>query len=416
MKHDADILIIGAGPAGAVAAALLVRQGWSVMVLERAHFPRFVIGESLLPAMMSVLDAAGLGEAVRRAGFQRKYGAFFTWREHAARIDFRDNASGENGDIFEVKRAEFDQLLIDGAVAQGAEVRYGQSVTGFVEDENGAELSVRDEASGEAYTLNARFVLDASGYGRVLARLLDLETPSSLPPRKVFATHLRDHISATDYDRNMITIATLANARDRWMWLIPFSDGTASIGVIGRPEQMDDSDPLAQLQGAVAEVPFLQRILSDAEWDIGVPVRAFSHFSASVKTLYGKRFALLGNAAEFLDPVFSSGVTIALHSAQLAANLVDRELRGEPTDWQREFADEVLYGVRVFQTYVQAWYDGRFQDVIYSSHDNPSMKRYISAILAGYAWDRRNPFVCEPERRLNMISDVVREYGFAPNA
>lgn len=416
MKHDADVLIIGAGPSGAVAAALLARQGWSVLVLERTHFPRFVIGESLLPAMMPILDAAGLGEAVRSAGFQRKYGAFFTWRDHAARIDFRDNAGGANGEIFEVKRADFDLLLINGAVAQGAKLRYGQSVTGFTELEDGARLSVCDDASGETYALSARFVLDASGYGRVLARLLDLETPSVLPPRKVFATHIRDHITAEDYNRDMITIATLADARERWMWLIPFSDGTASIGVIGMPHEMPDDMPLAHLQKAVTRVPFLHRILADAEWEIGVPVRTFSHFSANVSTLFGKHFALLGNAAEFLDPVFSSGVTIALYSAQLAANLLDRQLRGDAVDWQGEFSDEVRFGVRVFQTYVQAWYDGRFQDVIYSSHENPSLQRHISAILAGYAWDRKNPFVREPERRLNMLSNVVHEYGFAPDA
>lgn len=408
MKFKQDVLIIGAGPSGAVAAALLVRKGFRVLVLEKAHFPRFVIGESLLPAALSCLEQAGLAEAVHAAGFQRKYGVLFTWKARYESYDFRDNSANKNGEIYEVKRAEFDQVLIEGARKQGAEVRFGVTVSAYRDLEQGAELDVID-SSGHSDTIAARFVLDASGYGRVLAKLLDLDRPSELAPRKAFATHIRDNITATDYDRDMITIATLPQDRKKWMWLIPFSDGTASIGVVSESTRFNARvTDYEQVLTHAFEVPFFRRILGDADWSIGVPVSRFEAFSVNVKSLYGRHFALLGNAGEFLDPIFSSGVMIALHSARLAAEVLVRMLCGERVDWKTQYSDELNVGVRTFRTYLQGWYDGRFQDMIYAARDNPSIRRHISAILAGYAWDRSNPFVSAPERRMNMVSEALR--------
>ena len=127
---------------------------------------------------------------------------------------------------------------------------------------------------------------------------------------------------------------------------------------------------------------------------------------ANVKTLHGPGFALLGNAAEFLDPVFSSGVTIAMRSASMAAAVLHRQLQGEAVDWQTEFAEPLKRGVDTFRCYVEGWYAGTFQDVIYHPDSSPQIRRMISAILAGYAWDERNPFVSEPKRRLRMLSDI----------
>ncbi|SUO97216.1 NAD(P)/FAD-dependent oxidoreductase [Suttonella ornithocola] len=411
-NNDADVLIIGAGPSGAVAAAGLVRLGYKVLVLEKMHFPRFVIGESLLPSLMPMLDEVGLGDAVRAGGFQRKFGARFTWGECNVFIDFRDNFGNFNGEVYEVKRAEFDKLLIDAAEAQGVEVCYGQTVTDCQIDEKGVVLAVESE-NGEKYQVRGQFVLDASGYGRVLPRLLNLETPSDLKPRQVYSVHIRDKIDSANYDRDLITLATLPNDRQKWMWLIPFSDGTASTGVLGTPEEMECENPLAQIRAHADKVPYFKEILVNADWEIGAPVRCFKNFSANVKALCGERFALLGNAAEFLDPVFSSGVAIAVYSARLATQLLDRQFKGEQVDWQTAFEEEMRFGIRVFKTYVDGWYDGRFQDVIYSVKDSPDIRRYISSILAGYAWDRSNPFVVEPERRLNMVANAIREYGLA---
>ncbi|WP_304334868.1 NAD(P)/FAD-dependent oxidoreductase [Conchiformibius steedae] len=403
-----DVAVIGAGPAGAVAAALLLRQGFSVCVLEKQHFPRFVIGESLLPHCMEFLQEAGLLDAVAaEPSFQLKNGAAFTWGSRYTYFDFTDKFSAGPGTTFQVRRDRFDHILISEAAKQGADVRFGCAVEVFKQTEQSAVLSIRPE-QGEAYDLHCRFVLDASGYGRVLPRLLDLETPSNLPVRQAHFTHIDDHITAPDFDRDKILISTHSVHRDVWFWLIPFADGRSSIGVVGLPERFAEFNGAAEiLAHYTAGVPMLKRILANAVWDNGVPYRSIGGYSANVKTLYGKRFALLGNAAEFLDPVFSSGVTIAMHSAKLATDVLAKQLRGQPADWQNEFAQPLMVGVDTFRTYVQGWYDGRFQDVIFADSRNADISRMIASILAGYAWDEANPFVAKAERRLNALAETV---------
>ncbi len=132
-------------------------------------------------------------------------------------------------------------------------------------------------------------------------------------------------------------------------------------------------------------------------------------YSANVSTLASDKFALLGNAGEFLDPVFSSGVTIAMHSASLACDCLVRQLKGEAVDWQQDYAEPLMLGVNTFRTYVEAWYDGRFQEVIFFEDANPKIKQMICSILAGYAWDSNNPFVSESRRRLDLVVNLCRD-------
>lgn len=409
MNHQHfDIAIIGAGPAGAVAASLLNQQGFKVCVLEKQHFPRFVIGESLLPHCMEFIEAAGFLPAVQaEPSFQFKNGAAFTWGSRYTEIDFTDKFTAGHGTTFQVRRALFDDILIKEAKKQGVTVRFGDSVSAYNDDT--AELTVQPE-NGEPYVLQTKFVLDASGYGRVLPRLLDLETPSQLPPRAAHFTHIDDNITAPDFDRNKILISTHPKHRDVWFWLIPFADNRCSIGVVGLPERFagfDDSEHI--LKTFALQVPMLARILANANWDNEFPFRHITGYSANVKSLYGKHFALLGNAAEFLDPVFSSGVTIAMHSAKLATDVLSKQLRGQNVDWQTEFAEPLMLGVDTFRTYVNGWYDGSFQDVIYAEQRSPDITRMISAILAGYAWDESNPYVAKSERRLAALAEMVGE-------
>ena len=407
MNTNCDVAIIGGGPAGAVAAALLNKQGLRVVVLEKQHFPRFVIGESLLPHCMEFIEAAGFGDAVRaEPSFQLKNGAAFTWGGRYTYFDFTDKFSSGPGTTFQVRRALFDKVLIDEAAAQGVDVRFGHGVAAF--DNSGAEARLRIEADDGAYELSAGFVLDASGYGRVLPRLLDLETPSELPPRLAHFTHIVDNISSPTFDRDKILITTHPQHRDVWLWTIPFGDNHCSIGVVGTPDKLaGDSETV--LKKFALECPMLAEVLADAVWENEFPFRSIQGYSANVKSLHGRHFALLGNAAEFLDPVFSSGVTIAMHSAKLAADLLVKQFNGEAADWQREFDEPLMVGVNTFRTYVNGWYDGRFQDVIYADNRNADISRMLSSILAGYAWDTENPYVEKSERRLNALAELVGE-------
>ncbi|BBT19184.1 FAD-dependent oxidoreductase [Metapseudomonas otitidis] len=400
-----QVVVIGAGPSGAIAAALLKRKGHDVLILERQRFPRFSIGESLLSHCLDFVEEAGMLDAVMAAGFQVKHGAAFAWGERYTDFDFREKFTPGKGSTFQVQRAPFDQLLADEAARQGVEIRYEEEIIAADFSSDCPRLTVQ-RLDGSQYQVETAFVLDGSGYGRVLPRLLDLEAPSSFPVRQAVFTHIEDRIDDPAFDREKILITIHPEYRDVWFWLIPFSNGRCSLGVVGesshyanRPEDLD-----ACLKAFVAETPNLRRLLTNAVWD--TPARALGGYSANVKTLHGPGFALLGNAAEFLDPVFSSGVTIAMRSSSMAANLLDRQLNGEPVDWESDFATPLKKGVDAFRAYVEGWYEGTFQDVIFYQGGSPEIRGMICSILAGYAWDTRNPFVAEPKRRLRMISEL----------
>ncbi|MFA5631146.1 MAG: NAD(P)/FAD-dependent oxidoreductase [Porticoccaceae bacterium] len=411
MTETTDVAIIGAGPSGAIAAALLRQHGLRVTVLEQATFPRFSIGESLLPQCMEFVHEAGMAQAVDRAGFQYKNGAAFVRNGDYATFDFRDKFSSGPGTTYQVQRADFDHLLADQAAATGAEVRFGHRIEAFHYRDDGLPvLSYRDDLDRQCQ-LNAGFVLDASGFGRVLPRLLDLEVPSDFPVRMAVFTHIADHISNPNHDRDKILIVVHPEFDDVWYWLIPFSNGRCSVGVVARKDYFsgDTGTPeqlLAQLRSAIGESPDLSALLVDAVFD--TPARHIGGYACSVKSLWGPGFALLGNAGEFLDPVFSSGVTIAMKSASLSAPLVARQLAGGAVDWEREYAEPLRLGVDTFRTYVGGWYDGSFQKVIFSPRHQPQVRAMISSILAGYAWDTANPFVRESRRRLAALVEVCR--------
>ncbi|MCL2916449.1 NAD(P)/FAD-dependent oxidoreductase [Shewanella corallii] len=402
------VVIIGAGPSGSVAAALLKQQGIDALILERSSFPRFSIGESLLPACMRVLEKAGLVDAVNQAGFQFKNGAAFRRNGKYTAFDFTDKFSPGPGTTYQVQRANFDKVLADESAAQGVEIRYRHWLTDISFADGKALLSVATQA-GTDYQIEADFVLDASGFGRVLPKLLELEQPSCLPGRKAVFTHIKDGIVSAEhpeYDRDKILISVHPDNHDVWYWLIPFSNGSCSLGVVGEPEFFDtySGDNLDVLKAITFEEPGLAALLDKAEFCN--PAGELGGYSANVKSLWGKHFALLGNAGEFLDPVFSSGVTIAMESADLAVSALIRQLEGQNVDWQQEYAEPLMKGVDTFRAYVQGWYSGELQDVIFFDRPDPGIKQKVCSILAGYAWDSDNPFVAQPERRLKTLAQV----------
>lgn len=397
LQSSFDVVVIGAGPSGTVASALLNKKGYRVLVLEKEHFPRFSIGESLLPQSMEFLQQADMLTAVEDAAFQFKNGAAFSCGDQYAFFDFRKKFTKGIGTTFQVQRDRFDKILADEAQKQGVEIRYGQMVTKFNYDSDRVVLSVQNEA-GDVYQVKATFVLDASGFGRVLPRLLNLDRPSNLASRTSLFTHIQDNISDSQFDREKILISVHPVHKDIWYWLIPFSNGRSSIGVVAPREFLADmqGDSESKLRTLVSQTTMLASVLNNAEYDTRVAM--IDGYSCDVKKLYGEGFALLGNAGEFLDPVFSSGVTIALKSASLAADIVDRQLAGLQPDWESEFAKPLKQGVDTFREFVEGWYDGRLQTVIFSEEKGNDVKRMVSSVLAGYAWDVENPYVKNPSR------------------
>lgn len=399
-----DVLVIGAGPAGTVAASIINKAGYKVKIVEKQKFPRFVIGESLLPRCMEALTEAGFVDAVKEKGFQQKSGAKFVKNGKICDYFFADQFTDGWNWTWQVPRAEFDKTLADTVEKMGVPVYYETTVTGITF--NGSDsVTVVEDIDGNKTSIEAKFIVDGSGYGRVIPRLFNLDKPSNLPPRKALFTHTVDLKRSMDDEPNRITI--IVHQPGVWIWVIPFSNGITSVGFVGSEEffnqyQGDDETVLRQL---MASQPYLTERLEGV--DFVFEPRVLQSWSTTTDTFYGDGFVLTGNVTEFLDPIFSSGVTLATVSSQTAANLVIRKLQGEDIDWDKEYTEKLLQGVDTFRSYVMAWYEGTLDTIFFAEKQNHEIKKKICSVLAGYVWDLNNPFVSEHDTILKRLARTI---------
>ncbi|MFP4486574.1 MAG: NAD(P)/FAD-dependent oxidoreductase, partial [Campylobacterales bacterium] len=336
MRSSYDVVIIGAGPSGSMGAHKLAKAGLSVVILERLNFPRFVIGESLLPRCNEILEKNGLLDVIEKQGYIIKGGAIFIDEDKQEEIiDFSENIGQKWGSSFQVKREEFDSVLLEEAKKAGVEVLHEMSVSAYDQVNN---IIKAVDSDGKESSFKARFVLDASGYGRVLPKLLDLDIPSDLKLRSAIFTRIEGEIRREGYHEGFIDIVIHDNNKV-WLWIIPFSDGTTSMGIVCEEEYFTSRGISEEefFDEVVATHDYLREKLKNAKKLQGV--RSIQGYSASIKKMHGEGFALCGNATEFLDPVFSSGVTLALESSDRAGELIIKELGGEKVDWQKEYEE-----------------------------------------------------------------------------
>lgn len=400
-----DALVIGAGPAGTIAASIINKAGYNVQIVEKEKFPRFVIGESLLPRVMDHLEEAGLLEAVKKAGFQEKFGAKFVRGDEICDFNFEDQFSKGWNWTWQVPRSEFDKILADTAEANGVVIKYQASVTDIKFYGTDSVTTVIDK-EGNEHKIEAKFIVDASGYGRVIPRLFNLDKPSNFDPRKTHFTHFRDLKRPDGIDGNRITV--IVHQQRTWIWIIPFSNGVTSVGFVADPQFFIDfpEDATERMRGIINSDIHTKDRFGDAE--MMFEPRTIEGYAISTKQLYGDGYVLCGNATEFLDPVFSSGVTFAMESGNKAAKLVCETLKGNKVDWQKEYTEYMMQGINTFRSYVSAWYDGDLHEIFFSENPDPEIKKQICSVLAGYVWDLENPFVKRHDRALKSLANVIR--------
>ncbi len=399
-----DVLVIGAGPSGTVAASIIKKAGYSVKIVEKMKFPRFVIGESLLPRCMEALEEAGFLEAVKEKKFQEKFGAKFVDNGKVSDFFFANQFTKGWTWTWQVPRAEFDQTLADCCEQIGIPVHYETAVTAI--DFNGTDsVTTVEDAAGNKSQIEARFIVDGSGYGRVIPRLFNMDRPSNLPPRKTLFTHVKDVKRSMDDEPNRITI--IVHDKGIWIWVIPFSSGVTSVGFVGEPGFFNKVSGTSeeQLRALLASEPYLAERMKDVEF-VFEP-RVLESWSTTTSSFYGDGFVLTGNVTEFLDPVFSSGVTLATVSSQLAAHLVIRKLNGETIDWEKEYTEPMMQGVNTFRSYVMAWYDGTLGTIFFADKPDLEIKNKICSVLAGYVWDTSNSYVKNHGTALTKLAKLI---------
>ncbi len=406
MNHRfVEVLVIGAGPSGCVSAAYLHSQGIKVHVVEKSVFPRFVIGESLLPRCMDHFEEVGLLEGLKAFGFEKKFGARFIKGDKICEFDFSKKHTKGWDWTWQVPRADFDKVLVDELIKKGVEVSFGQEVVDVTINEKGISTTTIKDENGIPYQVEAKYIIDSSGYGRVLPRLLDLDKPSALPSHSSVFTHVVDVNRPEGREGTLITFDVVET--QVWLWVIPFSNGRTSIGYVGPTEFLEsfEGNNTEKLTQLLQLSSYYYKRFKGVEF-LFEPV-LIKNYSKSVKQLYGKGFVLTGNSAEFLDPVFSSGVTFATESALLGAKLITKELNKQPVNWEKEYSEYIKEGVRVFSSYVKEWYSGNLQTLFFHQPENPEVKRQICSVLAGYVWDKTNPFVTKHNRLIRTVAHII---------
>jgi len=409
--RSVDVLILGGGPAGSTAGALLAGAGIETVIVEGERFPRFHVGESLLPHNLPIFDRLGVQETVRSLPHtRRKEGASFVTADGSAHVAFWFDEALPPAlpHAYQVRRDEFDQALLANARAEGAEVLEGwRAFAPHWEGRRFVGLTVRDPDGGE-YALRCRVFLDASGQSSFLPSRMGWRFPYQRHRKIAAVSHFRGVWLPPGREAGNITIALTDGG---WFWLIPFADDTVSAGAVLDVEKWraGGTDPERLFNTAVEATPEVARRLAGALSLI--PFNAVQNFSYRVMHIGGDGFCIIGDAAGFLDPIFSTGVFIGTTAAASAAQDVieafARRKRVEGSDFGPTIALTRSLQ-RLFFSFIRSYYDPNFLAFFFNPSDTLQMKAALISMLAADVvrpgrWRRTSRY-----RLLQLLADLQR--------
>ncbi len=394
--HLHDVIIIGGGPAGSTAASLLATGGARVLVLEKEQFPRFHIGESMLPQSHKIWERLGVLETMYER-YMVKYGARFVCSrtERETTYYFEDAFDASVKSAFQVQRADFDDMLLRRSEALGAEVRHRWAVKDVILERDFVVGVRAEDPTGALHELRAKVVVDATGRDALLASRK--ATKQRLPglDKTALFTHYEGVPRQTGRDEGNIDIVT---APQGWWWNIPFKGELSSVGVVVSSAWMKSRRPGESLDAlydrALLDSPWMQRLLAKAERQ--APVRALADYSYRVDRYGGDGWVMIGDGTGFVDPLFSTGAHMAFSSAALAADLILEILRSDgdfsAARWA-EYERKVRRGGELFAGAVQAFYDGPLMERVFEQPQRKILRQTITSMLAGDVFHDDTPWI-----------------------
>ena len=381
MEPEYDVAIIGGGPAGSTAACLLARHGRKVVVLEREKFPRFHIGESLLPYSMNAFERLGVQEKLRGISMEKIGGEVASaCGSRKVRFYFRTGFRLSQTKSYQVKRADFDKLLLDHAAEAGAEVHEETRVEKVDFEADAARLDI--ETGGEKKAITARYVIDCSGRNSVLGSQFKLRKPyETLRKFSVFA-HFED---VPLRDREELNLTRLIRGGDYWFWMIAVSETRVSVGVVTDTARFKElkQTPEEAIEYFIASSPEMRERMQGARRVS--QVYSISDYSYQHTQFTGERWMLAGDAAGFIDPIFSTGVFLAILSGEQCADALNEILDdpGRRAKLFRGYEKELRRVMKKYLRFVEAWYRPEFIEVFTNPVEHLNLVGAVNASLAG---------------------------------